>query len=85
MTFIPSKYLVEEGKEAPEGTVEKKCRICGSTFAVPSGSELLVGDSDVCEGCKEVYEKQQAENALVDAKSDINAKTAEEVNKALGN
>ena len=85
MSYIPSKYLIEEGKEAPEGTKVVKCKICGSAFAIPNGSELMIGDSDVCEACKETYEKQQAAQAEADSKADTAAKTADEISKALGN
>lgn len=81
MNYMPMKYRFEEGKQVSEdGTKLVKCSICNSSFAIPNGSEFI----DVCENCKDAYEKKQAVQAEVDAKADTNAETADTIKKALG-
>ena len=81
MNYMPMKYLFEEGKQVSEdGTKLVKCSICNNSFAIPNGTEFM----NVCENCKETYEKQQAAQAEVDSKADTNAETSDIIKKALG-
>lgn len=85
--LIPNQYLLEEGKDAPEGTVVKKCRICGKQFALPEDVAKQVGDTDICDAdsCKEVADKEAAEAAHALMKSGVAAETEAVIKTALGN
>lgn len=82
--LIPSEYVLEEGKEAPEGTVVKKCEICGKSYALPKDVAEKVGETNVCnsESCKETYDKKMAEAAAALMKPPTDA--ADTISKALG-
>ena len=56
--FISNDYLLEEGKEIPDGTLVRKCRICNKSYSIPI--ELTEKFSDVCddEKCKSIYNKE---------------------------
>lgn len=82
--LIPSEYLLEEGKEIPEGSVIKKCRFCNNTYTVPNDIASKV--IDVCDKdiCKDLLDKEigEAVHALmnpnkIESASDI-------INRALG-
>lgn len=82
--LIPKEYYLEPGKEAPEGTVVKKCSICGNTYAVPADIADKIGEEQVCDRdeCKEVLDKQMAEQ--VHALMKPAAETQKEIDTALG-
>ncbi|MCM1221773.1 MAG: hypothetical protein NC548_45615 [Lachnospiraceae bacterium] len=63
MLFIPEKYKVVDGKDPETGSVEVKCTICNTTYAVPPDVLKEIGTVPVCEnpGCKEAYEKAEAQ------------------------
>lgn len=69
--YIPENYLIVEGKDPEDGTVEVQCKICNRKFAVPADMVSELGTVPVCEnaGCKEAYEKAQAEIAAAAAKT----------------
>ncbi len=83
--LMPNEYYLEEGKDAPEGTVVKKCSICGRAFALPADVAEKVGEIQVCDAdeCRETYEKQAAAEAAALMKP--NNETAETIKTALGN
>lgn len=84
MKFIPQKYLLEEGKVAPEGTVECTCKACKNKFAVPAeelGEAKL--DNLHCEECAVKIEKAGAEVAA-SLMSGGSAEAMDALNKALG-
>lgn len=85
--FIPKQYKLEEGQVIENGNIEVKCSICGDRFAVPAELADQLGDKPVCENesCKETYEKNLATTSANEMNADTNAKTADEINKALGN
>lgn len=83
MKFIPQKYLLEEGKVAPEGTVECTCKACKNKFAVPT-EELGDAKTDMnCEECSAKIEKAGAEVAA-SLMSGGSAEAMDALNKALG-
>jgi len=69
--FIPEKYKIVEGKDPETGSVEIKCSICNTAYAVPPDVLKEVGPVPVCEdpGCKEAYEKAQAQLAAANLKN----------------
>lgn len=69
--FIPEKYKVIDGKDPEPGTVEVKCSICNTAYAVPPDVMKELGSVPVCEnqGCKEAYEKAQAQLAAANLKN----------------
>lgn len=83
--FIPSNYLLEEGKEAPEGTVIKKCRFCNNSFAVPVNEVEKVNDVCDNESCKEAFDKETAEAVHSLMKAPGSTEAAEAVKTAIGN
>ena len=84
--LIPSNYVIEEGKEAPEGTVVKKCRICGKQFALPEDVAKQVGDTDICDSdsCKEAAEKEAAEQTHALMKADVSSEVDKTIATAIG-
>lgn len=81
--FIPMNALVEEGKDAPEGTVKVKCSCCGREFAVngEDAASSLFNGVHVCEECKPAYEQQQAQANVNEMKTNDAAET---ISTALG-
>lgn len=80
---LPKNYLLEEGKEAPEGTVLCTCKTCKSQFAVPENEAKEVNDDNVCETCREAIDKAAAAvaSSMITGGS---AEAMETLNKALG-
>lgn len=83
--LIPSKYELEEGKDAPEGTVVMKCSKCQKRFAIPSteaAKDFSLMQTLTCEACGEAADKA----AIAAGVADMKGKEAEEtVKTALGN
>lgn len=77
--LIPMEYQVKDGV-IPDSTTEKTCRYCQSKFAVPSESASQY--QDVCEGCKDEFDKEIAAASAALMKSPTDA--AEAIKKALG-
>lgn len=73
--MIKMEYLTE-ATEAPEGKSLITCDVCKRSFAVPAGSELLIGER-ICEECKAA--KDAAEAAV-----DLKTNSSDELKKALG-
>lgn len=71
MVFIPEKYKIADEKDPETGTVEIKCSICNTAHAVPPDVVKDLGPVPVCEnpGCKEAYEKAQAQLAAANLKN----------------
>lgn len=84
--IISSKYVLEEGKDAPENTTVCKCRICGRTFAVPNDEIKGQKLADTCDqdSCVEVREKEISAQVQSLMKSDVNKESQEVIDKALG-
>lgn len=81
--LIPKSYYLEEGKEAPDGTVIKTCRICQSKFALPKDIAAQV-TNDVCDddACKEKLDKEIGAAAATMLKDPKEA--ADTIKAALG-
>ena len=77
--MIKMEYLLEEGKEAPEGTTVIECEKCHRKFAVPTGANLMAGN--VCEECGAAADKENAATAAAEMKNDQPA----ELKTAVGN
>ncbi|MCM1215468.1 MAG: hypothetical protein NC548_13225 [Lachnospiraceae bacterium] len=77
--FIPEKYKVVDGKEPENGSVEVKCSICNTTYAVPADIIKELGTVPVCEnaGCKEAFEKAEAQLAAAKLKPDTGTATSD--------
>lgn len=84
MALIPEKYLLEEGKEQPEGTVVHKCKYCGRSFAVPKEESEAGKMAEVCDNdkCKELHDKEIG--ALTSALMKNPSEAKEAIEKALG-
>lgn len=94
---LSKKYLLEEGKEAPEGTVVCTCKTCKQKFAIPENEAKDIKDDSVCETCAEAIDKAAAAAAssMVTGGSEeaiktLNAAlgtdtTTDSINKAIGN
>lgn len=80
--LIPSKYVLEDGKDAPEGTVLKKCKYCGRSFGVPVSEADSVTECCDDEECKKAADKEAAAQAAALMKS---SDAADTVKTALGN
>lgn len=72
--MIKMEYLMEDGKEAVEGTTVIECEKCHRKFAIPAGANLIAGNI-----CAECISKESAE-AAVDMKNNQPA----ELKAALG-
>lgn len=72
--MIKMEYLLEDGKEAAEGTTVIECEKCHRKFAVPAGANLIAGK--VCEECAS---KEAAEAAV-----EMKAEKPAELKAALG-
>lgn len=85
--FIPSKYVLAEGTEAPEGTQKCSCKYCQRTFAVPNDEIKNQKLAEVCDDpeCQEKNEKDIAAQVAALMKSDSNKESQDVINKALGN
>lgn len=84
--LIPSKYVIEEGKEAPEGTIVFECGVCKKKFAIPADEAKDMSIyNPVCEGCQQQADKAAAATSVADMKADTAASTADTIKKALGN
>lgn len=81
--LIPKSYFLEEGKEAPEGTVIKTCRICQSKYALPKEVADQV-TNDVCDDddCKNKLDKEIGAAAAAMLKDPKEA--ADTIKAALG-
>lgn len=80
---LSKNYLLEEGKEAPEGTVLCACKTCKAQFAIPEDEAKGINEEAVCETCAEAIDKA----AAAVASSMVTGGTAEAMetlNKALG-
>lgn len=83
--LIPSKYVIENGKETPEGTVKMKCSICQKEFAIPAAEaakDFSLMKSHVCENCGNEADKITAVESVNEMKSND---AADIVKTALGN
>lgn len=81
MKFISTKYLLEEGKDAPDETVVKVCNVCNRKFAIPVSE---VSEEDMyCEDCKDSVAKMIAENNISEMKNN-NSDQNDTINAALG-
>lgn len=78
--FLPMSMKVT-GDSLPEGTVEKKCRYCQTSFAVPS-EEVETYKNDVCEECKPEFDKDVAAASAALMKNPTDA--AATIKTALG-
>lgn len=82
--LIPSNYVIEEGKEAPEGSVTKKCKFCGKSFALPKDIADQVSDSCDSDECKTALEKEAVEQAHALMKAPASAEAEKSITTALG-
>lgn len=83
--LIPNNYLLEEGKEAPEGTVVKTCKFCNKKFAVPASEAEKVKDVCDADACKEALDKEMTEAVHSLMKAPGSTEAAEAVKTAIGN
>lgn len=86
--LIPKEYLLEEGKDAPEGTIIKKCRFCNCTYVLPA--EILGTNkkiNDVCDKpeCKSALDKEIGNAVHLLMKASTIADASDVIKKALGN
>lgn len=84
MKFIPNTYLLENGKEAPEGTVVFTCNKCGAKFAVPENEAGSITNNTLCEACADAVDNAAQVTAEANAMGG-SAEAADTINKALGN
>lgn len=56
--FIPMTMKVTDGN-IPDGCTEKTCRYCQTKFAVPT-AKVDSYKNDVCEDCKDAFDKDIA-------------------------
>lgn len=84
--LIPSKYVLEAGKDAPENTQVCKCRFCGREFAVPNDEIKGQKLSDMCDqdSCKEAHDKEVAVQVQALMKSEASDEGQKEIDNALG-
>lgn len=78
--MLESKYLLEEGKSAPDGTEVIECTECKSKFAVPAEMAKEIKDK-ICEGCSEAKKKMEAVASAVAMKT---SDAADTIKTALG-
>lgn len=78
--MIESKYVLEEGKEAPEGTEVIECTNCKKKFAVPVEMVKNITDK-VCDVCAETVDKMKAAAGVAAMKT---SDAAETISNALG-
>lgn len=78
--MLESKYLLEEGKEAPDGTEVLECTQCKSKFAVPTEMAKEIKDK-ICEGCSEAMKKVEAAASAAAMKT---SDAADTIKAALG-
>lgn len=80
--FISKDYLLENGKEAPEGTIVCTCKSCKSEFAVPE-AEAKQLENAICETCADKIDKAVAvaASSMITGGSE---EAMEAINKALG-
>lgn len=85
--LIPSKYVLEEGKDAPEGTTEATCKFCKRTFAVPT-DEIKNGQSlaQVCDdpACQEANDKEVAAQVQALMNMGQNNESQQIIDQAVG-
>lgn len=80
--LLANKYVVSDEKSIPEGTVLKKCKYCGRSFAIPSSEADQVSDCCDDDGCRKEAEKEAAAEAAALMK---NGDAADTIKTALGN
>jgi DNA replicative helicase MCM subunit Mcm2 (Cdc46/Mcm family) len=74
--MIKMEYLLENGKEAVEGTTVIECKKCHRKFAVPVGeSNLIVGK--VCEECASKEAAEAAVEMKVEKPAELKAALGE--------
>lgn len=78
--MLESKYLLEEGKSAPEGTEVIECTQCKNKFAVPMDMAKDISEK-VCESCSDAMKKMEAAANIVAMKT---SDAKETIEKALG-
>lgn len=82
--LIPSKYEIEDGKEAPAGSVVLTCDTCKKRFAIPTeeaAKEYSLMKSYACEKCGEIADKI----AKVESETEMKVSdAADTVKTALG-
>lgn len=78
--MLESKHLLEEGKEAPEGTEVIECTECKGKFAVPVEMAKDIKDK-ICEGCAEAKKKMEAAASAAAMKT---SDAADTIKAALG-